>query len=623
MALSSLRSLIAVFRRYSRRHLRLSRVGGALPRAQGGDGETGSHGWIEEITLENGFLTLRGHAMAHGLRLEVGGEDATEDAMQGGGEARLEARVEGGVEARVEGGEALVHLPGDHYAPFTLTLPHGPARLVILRRERAEVAFPVAPFSAFAWRRAQLALVPGFLARLVRHLPALWAWARWRDMAARGVLKRALGLDAQLTGLRGERRLDMARLEPHSQRNAPGFKAGARRPGPVEQVAIVMPVHNAQAVTRAALEALARHTAPPETGARHTAPLEADPRHTAPVSAPARLRVVLVDDGSDEAGMAAMLRSWAETMAGRFDVTLITHHTARGFIGAVNAAFDRLMAVGHGGPVVLLNSDAFVPAGWLPRLLAPLSDPAIASVTPFSNAAEIASAPLICRNVALAPGLAARIDAVAAGLPDEPVIAPTGVGFCMALGARWWRANPRFDPVFGRGYGEEVDWCQRAARRGGQSVIVPNLFVEHRAGASFPSAEKRALLERNGARITARYPGYDAQVQAFIAADPLRSARFALALAWADGLSWTPEPVETFAGAEDHGAGRGTGRGTGRGAEQGTTGRGNASAGGLGADPIPNVSRRGGGNAEPRSDAISRPSPSPDPRPDPRPDPDP
>jgi GT2 family glycosyltransferase len=169
--------------------------------------------------------------------------------------------------------------------------------------------------------------------------------------------------------------------------------------------------------------------------------------------------------------------------------TLVTLTENVGFVGAVNRG---LAAAEDGeGPVVLLNSDAHVPPGWAERLLAPLSDPAVASATPFSNTAEIFSAPLAGQSVAMTGVMADRIDGVARtlGPPADLPSAPTGVGFCMALSRRWLNRVPRLDPAFGRGYGEEVDWCQKVRAMGGRHVGVPGLFVLHAGGASF-GAEK-------------------------------------------------------------------------------------------------------------------------------------
>lgn len=99
----------------------------------------------------------------------------------------------------------------------------------------------------------------------------------------------------------------------------------------------------------------------------------------------------------------------------------------------------------------------------------------------------------------------------------------------------WLTRLGGFDIIFGRGYGEEVDWCRRASAAGGHHVAVPDLFVEHRGGASFGS-EKLALVQENNAVISARYPDYDRMVQDFIRSDPLITPRLMAAFLWADSL---------------------------------------------------------------------------------------
>ncbi|KZY38112.1 hypothetical protein A3731_40910 [Roseovarius sp. HI0049] len=106
----------------------------------------------------------------------------------------------------------------------------------------------------------------------------------------------------------------------------------------------------------------------------------------------------------------------------------------------------------------------------------------------------------------------------------------------MAINLNYLQRCPSFDAAFGRGYGEEVDWCQKTAAQGGLHVAVPNLFVEHRGGASFGSDEKWRRIAQNNALIARRYPKYDPMVQRFIANDPLVTPRLALALAYLDSL---------------------------------------------------------------------------------------
>jgi hypothetical protein len=138
-----------------------------------------------------------------------------------------------------------------------------------------------------------------------------------------------------------------------------------------------------------------------------------------------------------------------------------------------------------------------------------------------------------------------QIDAAAQRLnpPDRLPSAPTGVGFCMAMHARWFGREPRFDTAFGRGYGEEVDWCQKVRKAGARHVCLPTLFVEHRGGQSFGGAVKEAMVLRANATIARRYPSYDVEVQAFIGRDPLRTPRLALAVAVAGLLSMDALPL--------------------------------------------------------------------------------
>ena len=175
----------------------------------------------------------------------------------------------------------------------------------------------------------------------------------------------------------------------------------------------------------------------------------------------------------------------------------------------------------------------------------------------MSNNAEIFSVPFICEAVPLSAGMVDRIDDIAQSLnwPDPLPAAPTSVGFCMAINARWFGRVPRFDTAFGRGYGEEVDWCQKTRLAGGRHVGLPTLFVEHRGGQSFGVEAKRKAVLRANAMIARRYPAYDLEVQSYIANDPLRTARLALAVVVAGELAIGPLPLfvaHSMGGGADH-----------------------------------------------------------------------
>ncbi|MDO5622711.1 MAG: glycosyltransferase [Paracoccus sp. (in: a-proteobacteria)] len=245
--------------------------------------------------------------------------------------------------------------------------------------------------------------------------------------------------------------------------------------------------------------------------------------------------LIAVEDCSPDNRVRSWLRDWTATRSDH--VTLLENEQNLGFIGSVNRAFQ---VAPKDRPLVLLNSDALVPEGWASRIVAPiLADPGIASVTPMSNDATIFSLPVIGLSSGIPNGLADRLDRTARGLSDALTApAPTGVGFCMAMSGRALATVGQFDTVFGKGYGEEVDWCQRILRDHGlRHVGIGNLFVEHRGGQSFGSEAKMALIRANGRLISTRYPAFDQDVQDYIAADPLRGHRIALALDWAAGMA--------------------------------------------------------------------------------------
>jgi GT2 family glycosyltransferase/glycosyltransferase involved in cell wall biosynthesis len=280
---------------------------------------------------------------------------------------------------------------------------------------------------------------------------------------------------------------------------------------PLEQtpITIILPVYNAFELLEEVLTRVREHTDLP-------------------------WRLLLIEDCSSDERVRPFLRDWAKEQNRPEHITLIENAQNKGFIGSVNDGLERALALGD--HVVLLNSDAFVPQGWASRLLRPiLAHDSIASVTPMSNDAEIFSVPAICTRTVLEPGQGDAIDGVANQFHPEATVSvtPTGVGFCMAMNIDFIRKLPQFDLSFGRGYGEEVDWCQRARALGGQHLGLPGLFVEHRGGTSFGNTEKLALVAKNNDIVAGRYPDYDREVQEFIAADPLITARLALALAWA------------------------------------------------------------------------------------------
>ena len=167
-------------------------------------------------------------------------------------------------------------------------------------------------------------------------------------------------------------------------------------------------------------------------------------------------------------------------------------------------------------------------AGSMRCCAAPRPIAAIGTITPFSNNAEICSFPRFCEDNAWpldrdpAPDRAAR--SRMRRCRPIPTCRPAS-GFCMFVRRAVIDAIGTFDMAFGAGYGEENDFCLRAARAGWRNVLADDAFVVHTGGRSFAGrkAELGATQSRRG--CSQRHPHYDEMVARYIAADPLRALR--------------------------------------------------------------------------------------------------
>jgi GT2 family glycosyltransferase len=210
-------------------------------------------------------------------------------------------------------------------------------------------------------------------------------------------------------------------------------------------------------------------------------------------------RITLIDDASIDPGISAYfdeLRARALP-----EVELLVNERNLGFTGTANRGMTRSRA-----DVVLLNSDTIVTAGWLEALRRCAgSDSRIGTITPFSNNAEICSFPRFCVDNPWRLGddpEPVRAALVRAAVPSYPDL-PTGVGFCMFVRRALIDAIGAFDMAFGLGYGEENDFCLRAARAGWRNVSPTCIrracgrpFLLGAEGAFVPT-QIGALLERH------------------------------------------------------------------------------------------------------------------------------
>ena len=233
-------------------------------------------------------------------------------------------------------------------------------------------------------------------------------------------------------------------------------------------------------------------------------------------------RLVLIDDASPDDSLRKYFDELKDLQLAH--VELLANATNLGFTLTAN----RGMACARpSADVVLLNSDTIVTHDWLDALArCAASDARIGTITPFSNNAEICSLPRFCENNAWPPDRDASLMGQAlreTAVPTYPDI-PTGVGFCLYIRRALIDAIGAFDPAFGQGYGEENDFCMRAADAGFRNVLCDDAFVVHSGGSSFGDA-RTELAQRNMALLLSRHPRYLDLVGEYIDADPLRPLR--------------------------------------------------------------------------------------------------
>jgi GT2 family glycosyltransferase/glycosyltransferase involved in cell wall biosynthesis len=231
-------------------------------------------------------------------------------------------------------------------------------------------------------------------------------------------------------------------------------------------------------------------------------------------------RITIIDDCSPDAELTDYL-----TTLSRNDRVQVLHNKQNlGFVATVN----RGMELDPHADVILLNSDTEVTGDWLDRLhRCAYSATDIGTVTPFSNNATICSYPKFCHDNALPEGWdIAELDALFRQVnASKSVEIPTAVGFCMYIRRASLNAVGLFDVErFGKGYGEENDFCMRARKRGWRHLLCADTFVFHAGGVSF--AETQNARKQVAQQVLNRlHPSYPYMVQQHIRKDPARPYR--------------------------------------------------------------------------------------------------
>lgn len=215
----------------------------------------------------------------------------------------------------------------------------------------------------------------------------------------------------------------------------------------------------------------------------------------------------LIDDGSDKE-----TEVYLYSFSNKSDqVSLTRNETAQGYTRSANIGLKQSVS----DLVILLNSDTIVTPMWDQKLLACAnSDPSIGIVGPLSNAASWQSVPY-----RRSPTGDWKVNEIPAGhdvnslaklvsdisKKQYPAVALVN-GFCFGIKRKVIETIGFLDEEkFPRGYGEENDYCLRAADNGFTLALADDSYVYHAKSKSFTHDGRKKLSKQGGLALKERY----------------------------------------------------------------------------------------------------------------------
>ncbi len=215
-------------------------------------------------------------------------------------------------------------------------------------------------------------------------------------------------------------------------------------------------------------------------------------------------RLVLINDNSPDERIKPFLDEQKNKVDGQ---VIVIHNTEnKGFSNNINIG----MKQSDCNDVILLNSDTVVTKNWVEKMVAcAYSDGSIGTVTPLSNNATLCSVPNFCEENELPEGMSVeRVAEIVeeCSMKKYPRIT-VAHGFCMLVKREVINCIGYFDAeTFGRGYGEENDFCNRAEQMGYIHVMCDDTYIYHSGTKSFVSKEKENYIREHDEILNERYP---------------------------------------------------------------------------------------------------------------------
>lgn len=227
-------------------------------------------------------------------------------------------------------------------------------------------------------------------------------------------------------------------------------------------------------------------------------------------------KLILINDKSPDERIKKLLNKYKKNPG----IEVYENEVNLGFVGTVNRGMKNSK-----DDVLLLNSDTEVTQGWLEKIKkCAYHDNMIATVTPLSNNATLASVPKSFNPNNLPEGY--TIEEMGklveeCSYHDYPEI-PTGHGFCLYIKREVLNKVGFFDEEgFGKGYGEENDFCYRCLNYGYRHVLCDDTYIYHKESQSFQE-DKKELIESGLKVLNERYPQYVNRLNKWILENPLK-----------------------------------------------------------------------------------------------------
>ncbi len=210
-------------------------------------------------------------------------------------------------------------------------------------------------------------------------------------------------------------------------------------------------------------------------------------------------RVIMINDCSN-----VPFPDGFNDMRDTLHVKLITNRINRGFIYSVN----RGLQFSDADYKVILNNDIALAPQWLELMLNAIrSDDKLGVLGPLTNIPFFNYSGYVNLGEKITQKDVNAFNKFIVGIPTLQAIQKCDFifGFCMMIRKQVTDLIGGFDPDFGYGYFEDVDFCWRAKEFGFETGISKNIYITHINGVSFQSERRVSQCIKNLVRLKEKW----------------------------------------------------------------------------------------------------------------------